>query len=97
MHTIVRPHRVVDHIVEHLAAIDEDYVFGVDGVNIEDLYDAAYFCTDLPRSWLRTSSPQRRWLMVIAAVGGVGRNVRDIRRRLYPASRCWLTPRLERT
>jgi hypothetical protein len=34
MHTIVRPHRVVDHIVEHLAAIDEDYVFGVDGANL---------------------------------------------------------------
>jgi acetolactate synthase-1/2/3 large subunit len=30
---------VVDHIVEHLAAIGVDYVFGVDGANIEDLYD----------------------------------------------------------
>jgi acetolactate synthase-1/2/3 large subunit len=38
---------VVDHIVEHLAAIGVDYVFGVDGANIEDLYDAAYFCSDL--------------------------------------------------
>src|ERR1700752_156306 len=47
MHPIARPHRVVDHIVEHLAAIAVDYVFGVDGANIEDLYDAAYFRSDL--------------------------------------------------
>jgi acetolactate synthase-1/2/3 large subunit len=38
-----RQHRVVDHIVEHLARIDTDYIFGVDGANIEDLYDAAHF------------------------------------------------------
>jgi acetolactate synthase I/II/III large subunit len=37
-------HRVVDHIVEHLAAIGVQYIFGVDGANIEDLYDAAFFC-----------------------------------------------------
>ncbi|HEY3996172.1 MAG TPA: thiamine pyrophosphate-dependent enzyme [Mycobacterium sp.] len=36
-------HRVVDHIVGHLAALGVDHVFGVDGANIEDLYDAAYF------------------------------------------------------
>ena len=47
MHPVARPHRVVDHIVEHLAAIGVDYVFGVDGANIEDLYDAAYFRSDL--------------------------------------------------
>lgn len=35
--------RVVDHIVEHLAAIGVDHIFGVDGANIEDLYDAAFF------------------------------------------------------
>ena len=35
--------RVVDHIVDQLAAIGVDYLFGVDGANIEDLYDAAYF------------------------------------------------------
>jgi acetolactate synthase-1/2/3 large subunit len=40
-------HRVVDHIVEHLAAIGVDYIFGVDGANIEDLYDAAFFCSDI--------------------------------------------------
>jgi acetolactate synthase I/II/III large subunit len=40
-------HRVVDHIVEYLSAIGVDYIFGVDGANIEDLYDAAYFQADL--------------------------------------------------
>ena len=40
-------HRVVDHIVGHLAGIGVDYIFGVDGANIEDLYDAAYFRSDL--------------------------------------------------
>ncbi|AKN18896.1 acetolactate synthase [Mycobacterium haemophilum DSM 44634] len=38
-----RKHRVVDHIVEHLAAIGVSHIFGVDGANIEDLYDAAHF------------------------------------------------------
>src|SRR5580693_1889266 len=38
-----RTQRVVDHIVEHLARIEIDYIFGVDGANIEDLYDAAHF------------------------------------------------------
>src|SRR6202453_1305334 len=42
-----RQHRVVDHIVEHLAGIDSDYIFGVDGANIEDLYDAAHFSSDI--------------------------------------------------
>jgi acetolactate synthase I/II/III large subunit len=42
-----RKHRVVDHIVEHLARIDIDYIFGVDGANIEDLYDAAHFSSDI--------------------------------------------------
>jgi len=42
-----RQHRVVDHIVGHLARIGSDYIFGVDGANIEDLYDAAYFSSDI--------------------------------------------------
>jgi acetolactate synthase-1/2/3 large subunit len=42
-----RQHRVVDHIVEHLARIKIDYIFGVDGANIEDLYDAAHFHSDI--------------------------------------------------
>ncbi|MGN6335280.1 thiamine pyrophosphate-binding protein [Mycobacterium sp.] len=42
-----RQHRVVDHIVEHLARTDAHYIFGVDGANIEDLYDAAHFSADI--------------------------------------------------
>ncbi|MGH3523828.1 MAG: thiamine pyrophosphate-binding protein, partial [Mycobacterium sp.] len=42
-----RQHRVVDHIVEHLARIDIGHIFGVDGANIEDLYDAAHFRSDI--------------------------------------------------
>jgi acetolactate synthase I/II/III large subunit len=42
-----RTQRVVDHIVEHLARIDSHYIFGVDGANIEDLYDAAHFRSDI--------------------------------------------------
>lgn len=38
---------MVDHIVGHLAGIGVDYIFGVDGANIEDLYDAAYFRSDI--------------------------------------------------
>ena len=36
-------YRVVDHIVDKLVAIGVDHIFGVDGANIEDLYDAAHF------------------------------------------------------
>jgi acetolactate synthase-1/2/3 large subunit len=44
---MARQHRVVDHIVRHLAAIGVDCIFGVDGANIEDLYDAAYYRSDI--------------------------------------------------
>src|SRR5262249_21507323 len=44
---MARQYRVVDHIVEHLAAIDVTHIFGVDGANIEDLYDAAHFRPDI--------------------------------------------------
>ncbi|MDT5325410.1 MAG: acetolactate synthase large subunit [Mycobacterium sp.] len=37
-------YRVVDHIVDSLAARGVSHVFGVDGANIEDLYDAAHYC-----------------------------------------------------
>jgi acetolactate synthase I/II/III large subunit len=33
--------RVVDHVVDQLAAQGVTHLFGVDGANIEDLYDAA--------------------------------------------------------
>jgi acetolactate synthase-1/2/3 large subunit len=39
--------RVVDFIVEHLALLGVDRIFGVDGANIEDLYDAAHFRADI--------------------------------------------------
>jgi acetolactate synthase-1/2/3 large subunit len=42
-----REHRVVDHIVGHLAAAGIDYIFGVDGANIEDVYDAAYLQSNI--------------------------------------------------
>lgn len=40
---MVKAHRVVDHIVGYLAANGVSHIFGVDGANIEDLYDAAHF------------------------------------------------------
>ena len=40
-------HRVVDHIVEYLAASGVEFIFGVDGANIEDVYDAAFFRDDI--------------------------------------------------
>jgi acetolactate synthase-1/2/3 large subunit len=38
---------VVDHITAVLAAEGVSHIFGVDGANIEDLYDAAYFRDDI--------------------------------------------------
>ncbi|OBI03254.1 thiamine pyrophosphate-binding protein [Mycobacterium scrofulaceum] len=40
-------YRVVDHVVGQLAALGVDHIFGVDGANIEDLYDAAHFRPEL--------------------------------------------------
>src|ERR1700739_3609915 len=40
--------RVVDFIVDHLAGAGVHYIFGVDGANIADLYDAAHFDSDTP-------------------------------------------------
>ncbi|MEO3760849.1 thiamine pyrophosphate-binding protein [Mycobacterium sp. B14F4] len=40
-------HRVVDHIVSSLAARGVGHIFGVDGANIEDLYDAAHLRSDI--------------------------------------------------
>ncbi|HEY5855227.1 MAG TPA: thiamine pyrophosphate-binding protein [Aldersonia sp.] len=39
--TSARPGRVVDYLVDAITALGVDTVFGVDGANIEDLYDAA--------------------------------------------------------
>jgi acetolactate synthase-1/2/3 large subunit len=38
---------VVDYIVGHLATIGVDCIFGVDGANIQDLYDAAFIRPDI--------------------------------------------------
>lgn len=40
-------YRLVDHIVDHLASAGVTHNFGVDGANIEDLYDAAFFHPDI--------------------------------------------------
>lgn len=40
-------HRVVDYIVAYLARMGTRHIFGVDGANVEDLYDAAYFDPDV--------------------------------------------------
>jgi acetolactate synthase-1/2/3 large subunit len=44
---MLRKYQVVDRVVAHLANIGSDYIFGVDGANIEDLYDAAPFNPDI--------------------------------------------------
>ena len=44
---MAKTQRVVDHIVGYLAATGVEYIFGVDGANIEDLYDAAHFHDDI--------------------------------------------------
>ncbi|MEB3032588.1 thiamine pyrophosphate-binding protein [[Mycobacterium] nativiensis] len=42
-----RNYSAVDHIVAQLPPAGVRHIFGVDGANIEDLYDAAYFRTDI--------------------------------------------------
>ncbi|WP_029105220.1 thiamine pyrophosphate-dependent enzyme [Mycobacterium sp. 360MFTsu5.1] len=44
---MVGRHRVVDHIITQLAASGIEYFFGVDGANIEDLFDAAFLSDDI--------------------------------------------------
>lgn len=44
---MVSRHRVVDHIITQLAASGVEYFFGVDGANIEDLFDAAFLADDV--------------------------------------------------
>lgn len=64
---MVKAHRVVDHIVGYLAAHGISHIFGVDGANIEDLYDAAYFVTTSPQCWPSTNSPLPQWPTATAA------------------------------
>src|SRR5712672_1149296 len=79
-------HRVVDHIVKYLAASGVDYIFGVDGANIEDLYDAAFFRDDITAVLAKHEfsaatmadgySRSGRGLGVVAATsGGAARNL----------------------
>jgi len=44
---MVGRHRVVDHIITQLAASGTGHFFGVDGANIEDLFDAAFLRDDI--------------------------------------------------
>lgn len=44
---MVGRHRVVDHIITQLAASGIEYFFGVDGANIEDLFDAAFLSDEI--------------------------------------------------
>jgi acetolactate synthase-1/2/3 large subunit len=44
---MARKQRVADYIVGYLAGTGVQYLFGVDGANIEDVYDAAYFRPDI--------------------------------------------------
>ncbi|OBA88825.1 thiamine pyrophosphate-binding protein [Mycobacterium sp. SMC-16] len=44
---MVSRHRVADHIITQLAASGVEYFFGVDGANIEDLFDAAFLADDV--------------------------------------------------
>ena len=49
-----------------------DHIFGVDGANIEDLYDAAHFrVRTSPRCWPSTSFPRPRWPTGTAAAAPV--------------------------
>ncbi|MEB3071507.1 thiamine pyrophosphate-binding protein [[Mycobacterium] vasticus] len=42
-----RKHSAVDHLVTRLTTAGVRHIFGVDGANIEDLFDAAYFQPDI--------------------------------------------------
>jgi acetolactate synthase I/II/III large subunit len=73
--------RVVDYIVEHLAAIGVDHIFGVGGANIEDLYDAAFFHSDITAvvakhefsaATMADGYSRSRGLGVVAATSGGG-------------------------
>src|SRR6476659_5234700 len=87
MQPIAKRHRVVDQIVEHLAAMGVDYVFGVDGANIEDLYDAAYFRSDLTAILAKHEYSAATMADGYSRSGcGVGRDVRDIRGRVFEHS-----------
>ena len=56
------PDRVVDYLVRTVADRGITQIFGVDGANIEDLYDAIFDAgVRQPASSPSTSSLRRRW------------------------------------
>ncbi len=73
--------RVVDHIVDRLAAHGGvRHIFGVDGANIEDLYDAAHFRADLTavlaKHEFSAATMADGYRRSGAPLGGGGRHVR---------------------
>jgi Thiamine pyrophosphate enzyme, N-terminal TPP binding domain len=71
--------RVVDHIVERLASIGVDHIFGVDGANIEDLYDAAHLRSGIAAVLAKHEFTAGKW--VRPQRGRAGRGRRDLGRR----------------
>ena len=59
--------RVVDYIVAYLPAGGMTHIFGVDGANIEDLFDAAYFRDDITAVLPSMNSPRPPWQTDTAA------------------------------
>lgn len=64
--------RVVDCILEYLALRGIRHVFGVDGANIEDLYDAAHSCPDI------TAVVAKHEFSAVAMADAYGRTTSDI-------------------
>lgn len=60
--------RVADHIFAHLAGGGVSHVFGVDGADIEDLFDAAHFCTEV------TAVPAQHEFSAAAMAAGYSRS-----------------------
>ena len=85
---MAKGHRVVDHIVDYLAATGVDYIFGVDGANIEDLYDAAFFRDDITAVLAKHEFSAATMADGYSRSGaGPRRRGRNLRRRL-PEYRC---------
>ncbi len=83
-----RSHRVVDHIVESAGSARGGHIFGVDGANIEDLYDAAYFHNGLTAVLAKHEFAAGTMADGYARAGGADRGGRrDVGRRIVE-SRC---------
>ncbi len=84
-------YRVVDHIVDHLAASGVGHLFGVDGANIEDLYDAAHFRDDITAVLAKHEFSAATMADGYSRGGaGLGRGGRDLGRRIAESGcRAW--------